>query len=274
MKSVAILGAGELGATLARLLADREALARVVLVDADVGRARGKALDLMQSGPVEGSDTQVLGAATLAEAGAYDALVVADPTGTTPGEGLAQWAPAVGRACLIWAGPRADDGVGASVRAGLSRAQVLGSAALAYHAALRRLLAAELGLSPLALDLALLGRLPEYAIVPRGSARAGGLDVDALSTQALRRAREALRRHTPGPVALATAAAAVLRALAGAATRVLPVTCWLEGEYGLRGVALCAPARLGAGRMAGVVEVALEPVDRVAFESAAQRAGA
>lgn len=274
MKAVAILGAGELGATLARLLADREAAGRVVLVDGDVGRARGKALDLMQSGPVECSDTQLVGVATLADAGPCEAIVVAEPLGATPAEWLGQVLPNLGGASLVWAAVRADDAIAASVRAGVARERVLGSAALAYHAALRRLLAAELTLSPLAIDVALLGRLPEHAVVPRGSARAGGLDVDALATPARRRALEALRRHTPGPVALATAAAAVLDALSSTAVRVLPLTLLLDGEYGLRRVALTAPARLAAGRLLGALEVALDPVDRVALESAAQRAGA
>lgn len=274
MESVVILGAGELGATLARLLADRAAAQRVVLVDPDVGRARGKALDLMQSGPIEGSDTQLAGVATLADAGPFDALVVAEPPGASLAEVVAQVVPAAGDACLVWAAPRADDAVASSVRAGLSRERVLGSAALAYHGALRHLLAEALSLSALDVEVALLGRLPEHAVVPRGSARAAGLDVDALSPLAHRRALDALRRHTPGPVALAHAAAVVLRALAGASPRVLPITLVLAGEYGLRRVALSAPARLSAGCVRGALEVALDPVDRVALDSAAQRAGA
>jgi malate/lactate dehydrogenase len=46
---------------------------------------------------------------------------------------------------------------------------------------------------------------------------------------------------------------------------------WLEGEYGQRGVALAVPVRLGSGRVQGILEVPLEPVERIALDNAAQR---
>jgi malate dehydrogenase len=52
---------------------------------------------------------------------------------------------------------------------------------------------------------------------------------------------------------------------------VLPAVAWLEGEYGQRGVALAVPLRLGAGRVQGILEVPLEPVERIALDNAAQR---
>ncbi len=73
---MAILGAGELGATIARRLAERAMARRVVLVDADGGKARGKALDILQAGPLEGYDTRVEGCAALDPDGATDVLVV------------------------------------------------------------------------------------------------------------------------------------------------------------------------------------------------------
>ena len=74
MNSIAILGAGELGATLARLTAEAEIARRVILLDADEGKARGKALDLAQSGPIEGYDTHVEGGARLAPGDAHDVV--------------------------------------------------------------------------------------------------------------------------------------------------------------------------------------------------------
>ena len=79
MHSIAILGAGDLAATLARRIAEQELARRVVLVEADETRARGKALDIAQSGPVEGFDVEIQAVGTLSAAGAFDALVVADP---------------------------------------------------------------------------------------------------------------------------------------------------------------------------------------------------
>jgi malate/lactate dehydrogenase len=80
-----------------------------------------------------------------------------------------------------------------------------------------------------------------------------------------------LAGRMPGPVALAAAAARVLRALGGPRPSMLGVLVSLQGEYGHRGVAVAVPARLAAGRVESVVEVPLEPVDRVAFDRAAQQ---
>jgi malate dehydrogenase len=91
------------------------------------------------------------------------------------------------------------------------------------------------------------------------------------NSTALRRALEAVRRRAPGPVALATAADRVLEALLGSPGPVLPAWARLEGEFGHRGTALAVPVRLGSGRILEVVEIPLEPVERVAFDNAAQK---
>jgi hypothetical protein len=85
MSTIAILGAGETGATLARRLALTERFAVIWLVDEDEGRARGKALDLMQSGPLEGYDTEVRGTDRLDKLPELAALVVAETPGLPRG---------------------------------------------------------------------------------------------------------------------------------------------------------------------------------------------
>src|SRR5947208_13576887 len=82
--TIAVVGAGDLGAALARRLAEGEWCRRVVLADADEGRARGKALDILQSGPLEGFDTRVEGAA-LDALGEADLAVLADAGALEPG---------------------------------------------------------------------------------------------------------------------------------------------------------------------------------------------
>jgi malate/lactate dehydrogenase len=142
---------------------------------------------------------------------------------------------------------------------------------VAYAAALRRRLASELQAEPRAVSAMVLGLPPAVLVVPRESACLGGVCVDRLSPVALRRAAAGLAGRSLGPVALAAAAARVLRALQGPRASVLGVTALLQGEYGHRGVALAVPARLGAGRLESIVEVPLEPVDRIAFDGAAQQ---
>jgi malate dehydrogenase len=275
LETIAILGAGELGATLARRLAARELCRRVVLVDSDEGRARGKALDILQSGPVEGFDTRVEGCADRSGVAKADVWVVADPPELDAAPFEAARADALvgtlGPAVLVAAGRHDHALVEAAVRCGVSRGCALGSAPQAFAGALRHRLALELDAAPGAMAVAVLGYLPEHVVVPYGSATLGGVPVERLSATALGRALHAARGRGTGPLARAAAAERVLEALASPRASVLSVVARLDGEYGHRGVALAVPARLARGRLDGILEFSLEPVDRVALDTAAQR---
>lgn len=279
MQTIGILGAGELGAGIARRLAERELARRVVLVDPDAGKAKGKALDIAQAGPVEGFDTRVEGCASPKEAGRADVWIAADPPDLAErslgalraGDFVRELLPELGQGIFLVAGAHAPALVEAARRRGVPRERVLGSAPVAYAAALRRRLAAELKVEATSFSVTLLGLPPEHIVLPRGSATLGGIPVEVLSAVASRRALEGLRKREAGPLALAAAAVEVLAALTGARESVLPVVAALEGEYGHRGLALAVPARLGGGRLQSVVEFPLDPVDRVALDTAAQR---
>ena len=144
--TIAVIGAGELGATLARRLAAGASSRRVLLLDADEGRAKGKALDILQSGPVEGFDTRV-------EGGPVEALeevelaVMADPAaldaGRLPSEAatlIDRMRLALGRGTLVVAGGHPAV-VEMAVDKGHARDRVVGSAPVAVAAALRQHLA-------------------------------------------------------------------------------------------------------------------------------------
>jgi malate dehydrogenase len=276
LRSVLVLGSGDLAATLARRLAEAERARRIVLVDEDVGRARGKALDIAQSGPVERFDAQVEGSADLGAAGGGDVLVVADPAdlpdGTArPSAALVDRLRASSAGLVIVASAHPCALVESLVAAGHPRERVLGSAPVAQGAALRRRLAEALEVEPREVTATVLGLPPHGLLAPQASAAAGGAPVALLRPAALRQAMSAVNARTPGPVALAAAAARVVQALDGSRPSVLPAVVCLDGEYGHRGVALAVPARLGGGRLEGIVEVPLEPVERVAFDTLAER---
>jgi malate dehydrogenase len=281
MSTIAILGAGETGATLARRLAETGRFAAIWLVDEDEGRARGKALDLAQSGPIEGYDTEVRGTDRLDKLPEVAALVVAEPAGIPQGSlGLgppdsfvASLVRAVGRGFLLDAQARAAPLVASAVRAGLPRTRVAGSAPLASAGAVRTRLAEELGAAPRDVALTVLGLPPDRWVLPGGTATLGGVPILRLAPLAERRALAAVRGRVPGPVALATAAARVLVAVFAPTASVLPVFAALDGEYGHRRTALAVPARLARGRVE-VIEVPLDPVDRSAFDTLAEQVGA
>lgn len=276
MNLVAILGAGDLGATVARRLAEREIARRVVLVDADEGRAKGKALDLLQAGPVEGFDALIEGAAA-APPGA-DALVLADAADLEGREAPSRAVEAVkaaGPSRVVCASSRPALLLDALAAGGAARDGLLGSAPLAVAAAIRARVASEARVGAEDVALTVMGAPPDTIVVPQGGAVIGGLPAEAVAPGALRRAAAALTGRTPGPVALAAAAVEVLALLDSGTDAVRPAYAVARGEYGARGFAFAGPVRLTAGRVAGLVEVALAPVDRVALENAVEaRAGA
>lgn len=282
MRTVAILGGGDLAATLARRIAEAELARCVVLVDADESRAKGKALDIAQSGPVEGFDTRVEACAALESVVTPDVVVVADPDdladavllSTRGAERIAGWLPAVGKGTLLVAGPHPSPLVEAAVAKGFPRDRVLGSSPVAAAAALRRRLSAELRVEPREIAVTVLGLPPGQLVALQATATVAGLPVEKISPSAFRRALAASNGRAAGPVALAAAALRVLQALEGSRATVLPVVARLDGEYGHRRVALAVPARLRSGRIESVVEVSLDPVDRVAFDNAADRRAA
>jgi malate dehydrogenase len=276
LQTIAVIGAGELGATLARRLAAAESARRVLVLDPDEGKARGKALDILQEGPVDGFDTRVDGG-PIESLDEVDAAVLADPpaldAGRLPSEAAAlveRVRASLGRGPLLVAGGHPGV-VEIAVEKGHPRDRVVGSAPVAVAAALRRQIAAVVEGRASDVAVTVLGRPPDRVIVPRGTALMGGLPLDRLHPTAARTAVARVEGRWPGPVALAAAAARVLRALFSADAAVLPVFVVLSGEYGHRGRALAVPARLGHGRVLGVVEVSLDPVDRVAFDNAASR---
>lgn len=273
-QTIAVIGAGELGATLARRLAAAELFRRVLLLDPDVGKAKGKALDILQSGPVDGFDTRVEGG-PLEELGEVDAVVLADPpaldAGHLPseaGETLDRIRASLARGPLVIAGGHPPV-VEMAVEKGHPRDRVIGSAPVAIASALRRHLALALDGRPRDVAATVVGRPPGRLLMPRGTALLGGLPIERLAPAAARAALSRVEGRWPGPVALAAAAARVLGALFSPDPSVLPVLVALAGEYGHRGRALAVPARLGHGRLLGVVELDLDPVDRVAFDNAA-----
>lgn len=281
MSTIAILGAGETGATLARRLAETERFAAIWLVDEDEGRALGKALDLVQSGPLEGYDTEVRGTDRLDKLPELAALVVAETPGLprgSPGLGppdsfVATLVRAVGRGFLLDASPRGAPLVATAVRAGLPRARVAGSSPVASAGALRARLAEDLTAAPRDVSLTVLGLPPDRWILPRGAAALGGVPLERLAPLAERRALRAVQGRDLGPVSLATAAARVLVAVFARMPAVLPVFAGLDGEFGHRRTALAVPARLARGRVE-VVEIPLDPKDRVALDALAEQVGA
>ena len=197
---------------------------RVVLVDREVGKAQGKALDLLQSGPVEGYDTRVEGASELAAVGETEAVIVADPAELldVSAEAAAVYAQGlvaqIGGALLLVAGEHGPSMVDAAVGKA-KRERVLGTAPVAFAASLRRAVAEELRVRPEDVTALVMGLPPAHLLAPRATITVAGCRPMPCPPSWCRRAVEAVRRRRLGPVALATAAVAVLRALSAGPVR-------------------------------------------------------
>ena len=208
MRTVAILGAGDLGATLARLLAEREVARRIVLVDPDDGRARGKALDIMQSGPVDHFDVRVDGCASLDLAGTCDLVVVADHPAldqepVSPGRAARvdarRWRRASGRP-RCWS-RAAGAGAAPRSRARARRAARADARQRAARVRRRRVPADRGGAEDRRARRRrrwCWGRPPRTRSCPQGGATVAGVPVERLSPVALRRALEGRRPPDAG----------------------------------------------------------------------------
>lgn len=284
MSFVATVGAGEVGGMLAHALARRDCVEEIRLLDEAGDIAAGKALDLQQAGAVEGFHCRLTAFDDVRAAAGAAVTVLADPatpTGTRPSlddrlallERLARLDPAT---VFVGALPAdrllVERGVG---ELGLSRARVVGSAPLAYEAAVSVLVALALDRSPRDLSLIVVGAPPERAVVLWASASVGsGLVEDTVPPAvlaAVRRRLDAL--PPPGPLALALAAARFSTAIVCGSRRRHTGFVALEGELGVRGRAAALPLHLGPGGIRRVVIPTLSARERVGFDNALARFG-
>jgi malate dehydrogenase len=272
MREVAIFGAGDLGGALARSLACRGLVRRVVLVDEARQVAAGKALDIRQSGPIEGSDTVVEGTDDPSRAAGAGLVVIADEfgRGEWAGDGALQL---VGRlaahsaAPIVFAGARQHDVMAlAADEMKIAASRLVGSAPTAASAIARALAADAVGTSPVDIGVPVLG-LPPNWVLAWGQATSAGAPLDGMAPHQAARVEQLLAsRWPPGPYALAAAAAAVVHAALTASRRRL--ACFVAAPFGgVRPVVFGQLVQLAPTGIATVTMPDLTPRQRVALEA-------
>ena len=277
MRDVVILGAGELGGTLAHMLAGSETASIVRLID-DAGQvAAGKALDIMQASPVEGFSTRVSGHTDLAAPLTGHVIVLADRVHGGEWQGneallmLKRLRAAAERSVVIAAGASQREVVERGVRElGYARDRLVGTAPEALAGALRAIVAIEIDGSPRDVALTVLGVPPGQMIVPWDKATIGGLLATSVIDDAARR-RIAARLGPlwpPGPIALARAASNAIQAVLGGSRNWVSAFIAPDDSTGRRFKAAALPVRLGPHGIAPVEILSLSPHDRVALENA------
>jgi malate dehydrogenase len=275
MRSVAIIGAGEIGGAAARALAGRDWLKRIVLVDAAASVAAGKALDIQQSGAIGAFDTRVTGATDLSAASGCDAVVVADRHAGgewKDDEGLEavrRILPAIAKAPIVLAGPSQLRLLRLIVgELGIPPSRVLGAAPHAFVSAARAMIAVVGDRSVGDVQMAVVGR-PGGWVPAWESATIAGLPASSVLTPPQISAADRLIRGSwpPGPYALGSAAADCVSAMHAASARRLVVFAADADAIGPRSFA-AVPARLGPGGLVRVDRPVLSARERVAFDTA------
>lgn len=284
MTKVSVIGAGNVGATCADVLAQREVANTVVLLDIKENFAEGKALDIWQTAPVNMYDTRVIGTTN-------DYSKTADSDVVVITSGLPR-KPGMSRDDLIATNAKIVDSVTSEVvkyspnaiiivvsnpldvmtycaylTAKKDPSKVFGMAGVLDTARYRAFLAEALNVSPKDIQAMLLGGhgdtmvpLPRYttvsgipvtelisedklnAIVER-TKKGGGEIVNLLGTSAW---------YAPG-----ASAAQMVEAIIKDQKRILPVCAWLQGEYGLNGVYMGVPVKLGRNGIEEIIELKL-----------------
>ena len=282
MPIVAIIGAGDLGGTLAHTLCARNRVAEIRLVDDAADIAAGTALDIRQSGSIERFATGIRTSGDLAMAVGARVIVLADAAGTRPGE----WTGEVGMARLRQLVRQDSDAVvvcaGAQQRALMQQAihdglvepgRIVGSAPVALTSAVRALVALEADCAARDVALSVLGLPPHSTVVTWDSATIAGAPLaDVLSREAVTRVKARLAHlWPPGPYALASAASGVCEAIAGGRSR--PVFSCFVGLPGRPASPIvAAPVRLDDGGIREHLPPRLSPGERVEFDGALARA--
>ena len=279
MSSVAIIGAGEIGAAAAHALAAGDRVGRLLLVDAASTVARGKAVDIQQSGPIARFHTRLDGTDDLSRVTGCDVCVIADRAGREGGEwrgeeGLAMMSRILGylgSAPIVFAGASQAALISqAALEAHVARRRLIGSSPQAFVSSVVAMVAMEAGCSPREVMLSVLGAPPSGLVVPWTEASIGGYPLHAVLSQVALTRVEARVAHLwpPGPYALGAAAALVTEALMSSSRQSFSVLMQLDGEFGVRHRACAVSARLGASGIAEMRAPELTTRERVQLQSA------
>jgi malate dehydrogenase len=276
MSVVAIIGAGPVGGALAQALATRDRIGEVRLIDPEGRVADGKALDLLQSSPVEQFSTRLAASQSYAAAAGANAIVLADPiaAGEIAGDaGLAivrQIARLDADAPLLFAGGHARDLMRLAIdELRIAPRRLLGSAPLALESSVRALTAALIDVSPADLAIGVAGVPPRHAVIGWDAATAFHQPIAAILPAHHMAAMSARvpALWPPEPYALGSAAARVAEALAHGSRRRYTCFAAVDIADAGRNVIAAVPVEIRRGGLVRTMTPALSRHELTQFEN-------
>lgn len=279
---VTVVGAGMVGATTAQYLAERN-IADVVLVDIVENLPQGKGLDLAQAGPVIGYDARVSGANSYEATAGSDVIVITSGSPRKPGmsrDDLLRVNMNIVRSVTEQAAAQSPDAVIIVVTnpldamchvaletSGFPAGRVLGQAGVLDSARFRAFIAMELDVSPKDVHAMVLGGHGDTMVPLTRLSSVGGIPISQLISA--ERLEEIVQRTRDGGgeivrllgtsayYAPAASVVEMVEAVLLDQNRVLPCSALLSGEYGIDGLYVGIPVKLGAGGVKQVLEIEL-----------------
>ncbi|MBV8338605.1 MAG: malate dehydrogenase [Candidatus Eremiobacteraeota bacterium] len=295
-KKVTIVGAGNVGATAAHWLAAKE-LADIVLVDVVEGIPQGKALDLLEAMPIEGSDVTVTGSNDYAPTKNSDIVVITAGFPRKPGMSrddlLRANAEIVGAAteqavklspeCILIIVTNPLDAMCEVARrtSGFPRERVIGMAGVLDSARFSTFIASELGVSVENVHAFVLGGHGDQMVpLPRFSTVAGipitelmdGATIERLVKRTAGGGGEivALLKTGSAYYAPSRSIAEMVDAILKDKHKILPCAAYLQGEFGIRDLFVGVPCKLGAKGLESILEVKLSSQEQAALAKSAE----
>jgi malate dehydrogenase len=294
---IALIGAGNIGGTLAHLVGLKE-LGDVVLFDVFGGVAAGKALDIMQSSPVDGFDSLMTGGSDYSAIKGADVVIVTAGFPRTPGMSrddligknagvIAQVAEGIKTNCpdafvicitnpldaMVWV---------MKEKSGLPANKVVGMAGVLDSSRFRLFLAHEFGVSVEDVTAFVLGGHGDTMVPLTRYSTVAGIPVpdlikmgwttqqkiDAIVDRTANGGGEIVKLLERGSAFYAPAASAIAMAEAYLKDkkRVLPCAAYLTGQYGIDGLYIGVPVVIGAGGVEKIVEIELDSTEKAAFD--------
>jgi len=292
---ITVVGAGNVGASVAQYAVEKE-LGDVVLVDVVDGIPQGKALDLAQAGPVHRYDSSLVGSNTYDETADSDIVVItaglARKPGMTRDDLLFKNAEIVG-SVVEQVTARSKDAILVLVtnpldamvqlawkKSGFPHQRVIGMAGVLDSARFRTFIAQELKVSVENVTAFVLGGHGDTMVpLPRYSTVAGipitellsKEKIDALVTRTANGGAEIVAFLKSGSAYYAPAASAVemVEAILKDKMKILPCAAYLDGQYGVKGLYVGVPVKLGRSGVEQVIEIKLTADEQAAFDKSA-----
>jgi malate dehydrogenase len=297
MKSkVSVIGAGNVGATLAQRIAEK-GYADVVLVDIVEGLPQGKGLDMLQTGPIIGSDANIIGTNSFEDTANSDIVAITSGVPRKPGmsrddlvltnmnivksvtEQVVKYSP---KSILIMVANPLDAMTQLALHVSkFPRKHVIGQSGILDSARFRTFIAQELDVSVADVHACILGGHGDTMVAVPRLTTVGGIPVtellpketlDKIVDRTVKGGGEivALLKTGSAFYAPAAATAQMVKSILLDKKRILPCAVKLEGEYGIKGVVVGVPAKIGKDGMEQVIELKLTPDESAALKKSAE----